>query len=224
MGLLILSLAGGSAAQESAAQESAAQDRDENSLIGQLEFKLEKPKTVAVYPGSDVGGSASGIPQSGRVYWYLRYTLSNKGKKEGRFFVTLTARSDKGQRYSDLALAFVEKKIEKIEQRKLWSKSDLIATGKKIDAYLEFSPGEKKECVAIFNPLDGEADKIVIDVHGLVDDIELEDLGGGRFRVTERVLRITFLRPGDEFYTSMDRFKFAGKEWISITREIPSSG
>ena len=90
--------------------------------------------------------------------------------------------------------------------------------------YQEYGPGETRHCVAIFNPLDSEADTITIDLHGLINDIALENLGDGRFRVTERVLRIVFERPGDEFYTSLDQFKLKSKNWITLTSETGKKG
>ena len=61
--------------------------------------------------------------------------------------------------------------MEKLEQRELYSKADLLEQGEGIGAYVQFAPGDKRDCVAIFNPIDPEADKITILVHGLVDDI-----------------------------------------------------
>jgi len=191
--------------------------------IPRLHFEFGKPKAVTIYPGQDVDLLPSGEPRSGRTYWYLPYTLTNRSGLGASFFVTVRGSSDKGKKYSDLALPWVERKIERMEQKRLWSKVDLLANGQSIDAYSEFKPGAKKACVAIFNPIDPEADKITIDVHGLIDDFEVEELAGGALKITERVLRLSFERPGDEFFTSMDSFKFKSKAWVKISREIPAS-
>ena len=94
----------------------------------------------------------------------------------------------------------------------------------RLEPYVTFSPGDSRECVAIFNPLDPEADEIKIFVHGLVNDLKLEPLGEGRFRIEERVLKLTFVRPGDEIYTSLDRITFKGKEWLPMVQETPPPG
>lgn len=185
--------------------------------LERVEFKWEKPRTVVIYPGSDDRSGSSGeILAAGRIYWYMPYTLTYKGKEEAQFFVSINAKSDKDKKYTDLALPHVERKVERLEQRKLFSKVDAIAKGKQGARYVTFAPGEAKQCVAIFNPLNQEADTIEITVHGLVNDLKVENLGDGRFRIEERVLRLTFKRPGDELYTSLDSIKFAGKKWDTI--------
>ncbi|MCA8959307.1 MAG: hypothetical protein KDC38_02290 [Planctomycetes bacterium] len=199
-------------------------DAEEGSKLNPLSIKFEKPRTVTIYPGTDVENDVSGIPKAGRVYWYLPYTLTNTGSDAEKFFVSVKASSDKDRSYSDLALGYVEQKIERIERRKLHSKVDLVAEGKSLASYQTYAPGQSRECVAIFNPLDPEADKIDVFFHGLVNDIVLEPIGDGRFRVTERVLRVTFERPGDEFYTSLDQFKFKSKTWITLTKETRKRG
>jgi hypothetical protein len=190
--------------------------------IAQLEFTPGQPRAVTIYPGNGSGVSGGGTLESGRLYWYLPYTVENKSAKAGSFFVTCRAYSDKGRRYSDLALPFVEERVEKMEQRPLFSKADLLAQGEGIGAYVQYAPGDKKECVAIFNPIDPEADRITIEVHGLIDDIEIQELAGGGFKVTERVLVLTYARPGDEFYTALDSFEFKGREWQKRTTETPA--
>lgn len=201
-----------------------AQGQDDDAAkIARLEFKPGKPKTVTIYPGEGSDLTPSGSLQEGRLYWYLPYTLTNKSDKTASFFVTVRAYSDKGRRYSDLALSQVEDKVEKLEQRELYSKADLLEQGESIGTYLQFAPGDERECVAIFNPIDAEADKIEIHVHGLVDDIEVEELPGGGYRITERVLKLTYERPGDEFYTSLDAFEYKGQEWTKKVTETSSS-
>ncbi len=193
----------------------------EGKKLNPLRIKFEKPRTVTIYPGDDSGVDAAGIPKSGRIFWYFPYTLTNAGDQSEKFFVTVRAKSDKKRKYSDLALAFVEKKVERLERRKLHSKVDSLASSRSFAAYQDYAAGASRECVAIFNPLDSEADTITIDIHGMVNDIVLENLGDGRFKVTERVLRIVFERPGDEFYTSLDQFKLKSKKWVTITSETP---
>ena len=84
----------------------------------------------------------------------------------------------------------------------LFSRADLLEKNGAGDLGLKVNAGQKIECVAIFNAIDPEADKIMVDFHGLVDDIDVEELPGGTLKLTERVLRLNFERPGDEFYTS----------------------
>jgi hypothetical protein len=190
--------------------------------IARLELTPQRPKSITIYPTGDGDLSAGSSLAKGRLYWYLPYTLENKSAKSGDFFVTVRATSDKGRRYSDLALPKVEQRIEKLEKREFHSKSDLLTDKKKLNAYRTFAPGDKLDCLAIFNPIDPEADDIKIFVHGLVDDIRIDEMPGGGFRVTERVLELTYERPGDEFYTSLDAFEFKGSKWTKRVIETSS--
>lgn len=198
---------------------SADVQAQDGTKLDHLEFKFGKPKTVIIYPVDEKLKDAENV-EAGRIYWYLPYTLKNNGDSAKKFFVTISGHSDKGRKYSDLPLAHVEKKVERVERRKFHSRADLLADGKSLDSYEEFAPGAKRECVAIFNPIDPEADTIVLEIRGLVNDVKMEDLGNGMMRVEERVLKLTFKRPGDEFYTSLDQFVFESKKWHTSSHEI----
>jgi hypothetical protein len=117
----------------------------------------------------------------------------------------------------------VEKVIERREGKPLFSRVDLLKKNGAADLGMGISAGEKWECVAIFNAIDPEADHIIVDVYGLVDDIEVEEMPDGGLKITERVIRIQFHRPGDEFFTSMDSFLFKKKDWVRVTHEFPGS-
>ncbi len=206
-----------------------AQLKDSPIDVELLELKWEAPKTVVIYPGSKDTQSDVSATSSGRVYWYMPYRLTYKGTNPAKFFVSVRATSDKRgdtvPSYRDLVLPHVEKKIERLEQRELISKGDLISDSKTDEyRYVSYQPGEAKQCVAIFNPLDPEADEIRVYVHGLVNDVKMEDLGGGKFKIEERVLLITFERPGDELYPTLDDIKFKSKKWITLSFTTPDEG
>ena len=196
-----------------------AQDADDPG-IARLELKFERPRQITVFGGKGYDLRPDGVPESGRTYWYLRYTVENKSGIDGTFYVGIKARSDKNRRYANIALPWVEDAIERKEGKMLFSRGDLLATNGAGDLGLKVNAGDKKECVAIFNAIDPEADNITVDFHGLVDDIEVEETAGGNLKLMERVLRLDFHRPGDEFYTSMDLFRFKKKSWIRNTLEF----
>ncbi|MCI0651019.1 MAG: hypothetical protein L0Z55_03970 [Planctomycetes bacterium] len=188
--------------------------------IERLDFVVGRPRTITVYPGVGSGEVQGEVPKAGKVYWYLTYTLTNASDRDAKFFVTVSAKSDDEIQYSDLALAEVESKIEQLERRKLHSKADLLAADQPPNSYEAYAKAESKECVAIFNTLDPEAHRIAVRVYGLVNDLVQESLGDRKYRITERVLELVFERPGDEFYTSLDKFKFGGQKWVTVMREI----
>ena len=191
--------------------------------IARLEMKFERPRQITVFGGKGHDLRADGVPGSGRTYWYLPYTIENKSGLDASFHVSLTASSDKNRRYCDIALPWVEKAVERRERKPLFSRVDMFKKSGAGELGIDFPAGEKRECVALFNAIDPEADHIVIDVHGLVDDIEVEELPDNGLRLTERVLRLEFHRPGDEFYTAMDSFQFTKKSWVNVTHEFPGS-
>ena len=195
---------------------SAAQEAE----LERLEFKPGVPHTVTIYAGAGGDGDRVSYRRSGRIFWYLPYSLKSLSSKKTKFFVTVSAIDDKKVTYSDLILADVEKKIESMEQRELWSKVDRNKAGARVNEYEEFEPGQSRECVAIFNPIDPEADKITLRVFGLVNDVEMENLSGTKWRISERVLEVIFERPGDEYYTSLDKFNFVGQKWVTESREV----
>lgn len=194
----------------------AAQEHE----IERLDFKVGAPRTVAIYPGAGKEGTGDDFRKAGRVFWYLPYHLKNLGSQPARFFVSVSATSDKNVRYSDLPLIEVEERVETLEQRKFLSKADLRKEKRTAGDYESFAPDETKECIAIFNPLDPEADKITVRVYGLVNDIQMKQLDGENWELTERVLEVIFERPGDEFYTSLDRFKYVDQRWTKETRKV----
>ncbi len=195
----------------------------EDQGIATLDMKFERPRQITLYGGKGNDLRPDGVPGSGRTYWYLPYTVENKSGIDATFHVSMTASSDKNRRYSDIALPWVETAVERRERKPLFSRVDLQKKNGSGELGLGFPAGDKRECVAIFNAIDPEADRIVIDVHGLVDDIEVEELSNGDIKLTERVLRIEFRRPGDEFFTSMDSFEFQKKSWVKVTHEFSGS-
>ncbi|MGE4618565.1 MAG: hypothetical protein AAEJ04_02010 [Planctomycetota bacterium] len=191
--------------------------------IARLELKFERPRQVTVFGGNGNDLRPDGVPTAGRTYWYLPYTLENKSGMDGTFHVGLRATSDKKRKYCDIALPWVEEVVERREGKEFFSRADLIKKNGVADFGQAIAAGEKRECVAIFNAIDPEADNIVVDVHGLIDDMEVEELANGGLKITERVVRIQFHRPGDEFFSSMDSFRFEKKSWVRLTHEFPGS-
>ncbi|MGE4602084.1 MAG: hypothetical protein AAEJ65_04190 [Planctomycetota bacterium] len=195
----------------------------EDPGIPRLELKFERPRQITIFGGKGNDLRPDGVPSAGRTYWYLPYTLENKSGLDSTFYVGLRASSDKKRSYCDIALPWVEKVIERREGKPLFSRVDLLKKNGAADLGMGISAGEKWECVAIFNAIDPEADHIIVDVYGLVDDIEVEEMPDGGLKITERVIRIQFHRPGDEFFTAMDSFRFKKKDWVRVTHEFPGS-
>lgn len=163
-------------------------------------------------------------PQRGlgseKVYWYMLYTLSNPSKESHELYVQISASSDHNKEYADLFLPAVEKAIERKENAPLWGKVDLFETSRKKKPsdpkynYTVLKAGEKRSCVAVFNRLDPNANKITIHVAGLSNEIKEVAKEDGSRLLEERIRDIQFERPGDEHAITLDSFKLMGKEWV----------
>ena len=157
---------------------------------------------------------------TGRVYWYLVYRLGNTSKENRDCFVNITAVSDNNKQYADLYLPSVERAIEKKEGQPLWGKTDeyaIISKRKPDDPkynYITLKAGEKRLCVAVFNHLDPNANKITISISGLSNEIRYVSKEDGTKELEERVRELYFERPGDEYAITADSFKAVGKEWV----------
>lgn len=79
--------------------------------------------------------------------------------------------------------------------------------------------GKRVQCVAVFRNLDREMDDLVVTIHGLNNIRKIEKVDAETTRLTERVLKLSYSRPGDELYTITDVVRFVGKEWVDVTRE-----
>lgn len=158
----------------------------------------------------------------GKVYWYMLYTLQNSAKVDRDLFIKITAQSENAKLYSDLYLPSVEKAIERHEGRPYWGKADefdAISASKRKPSdpkysYFTLKAGEKRDCVAVFNRLDPNANKITIQIAGLSNEVRPVTKEDGSRTLEQRVRELQYERPGDEFAMTMDSFKLVARNWI----------
>ncbi|MBN1417344.1 MAG: hypothetical protein JXP34_01130 [Planctomycetes bacterium] len=215
------------APEESAAPaEEATATGPERIDTGQ--FWLLDFQCVAVRPAIvDAGGGPSGD-----VFWYMVYTVENRDAVDHSYRLTFRATSDKGRSYACMVLPEVERRAEERQGRELLGPADLWEAEKarrdgdatKFEAATTLKAGEKRWCVATFNRIDAEADKIEILVRGLTNEFRVAVLDDGRRRVTEKAMKLFIERPGDEFGHGLDTFKYLRREWTTYSVEIPASG
>jgi hypothetical protein len=186
-------------------------------------------------------------------YWFLPYTLKNKDEHPHEFFIDVTATSDKGNqeyRYHDMWIPDVFDEAAKIlgvrEGHPLLSQRELcmppagqqntmpqisnpqVNESAKI-ALPTIQPGETLRCVALFQKIDPEMDRLTIKVRGLTsssllthDAYVIPDSQPNRRIVNEAVLLLDYRRPGDEFAHGQDPIEFIGRHWADETRTIKS--
>jgi hypothetical protein len=197
-------------AEEGAGEEAGGAGTSAPGQYWVIDFELKALRLISPAEG---GGQ-------GRVYWYMIYTLANPAKEDRQVYLNVTATSENDKRYSDLFLPSVERAIEKKENMPLWGKTDefdIISKRQPRDPkyhYVTLKAGEKRTCVAVFNRLDPNANKINILVSGLSNEVrEVVKEDGARF-LEERARELTFERPGDEHAMTLDSFKLVKKAWV----------
>ena len=172
-----------------------------------------------------------GGAQKGRVYWYMLYSLENKSKEDREFYVSVTARSDRNKSYSDLFLPAVEKGIEKKLDTPLWGQIDRFRILSKRNPeddgynYTTIEAGEKRSCIAVFNKLDANANRVTIEISGLFSDLEVVSQEDGTITYKERARVLQFKRLGDEYEVAQDPFQLIGRDWIKRESRLkPAEG
>jgi hypothetical protein len=137
---------------------------------------------------------------------------------------------------ADILLPRVEAAVERKLGESLLGPADIVplrrkalaAEGAEKDTALEklqelatIQPKEVKRCIATFGALDGQADVVKIYVRNLTGTIGVKVREGKRI-LTEYVLVLTYRIPGDEFGMVEDPFRYVGKKWIKVERELPN--
>ncbi len=159
---------------------------------------------------------------SGRVYWYLVYSLRNKTGEDREIYVNVTATTDNKRHYSDMYLPNVELAAERKEGRSLWGKTDenreLAKRDPKSPVYQYFPLGadQQRECIAVFNRFDPAATRVRVRLAGLSNDIRVETRDDGTEVIVSRVYEVTFHRVGDEFEILKDKFDRQRATWTKV--------
>ena len=81
---------------------------------------------------------------------------------------------------------------------------------------LEIAPGETKEAVAIFGSVAEATDKLLVQILGLWDRISPE---GQKVFIEDRMLVLTYYRPGDEYFPQYDKITLKRSDWKVVSRE-----
>lgn len=212
--LALGAFAGGVAAQDEDGTESDVS----SAPASPLRFQFEALRMFAQPDG----------PKSGKVFWYMLYTIENRSEKPVDLFLSVNAKGDRKDNYSDLYLPTVESAIERKLGRKLWGQTDryqILAERDPKDEnynYVTLEPGEKRRSVAVFNAFDPAAREISIEVHGLDEKLEVERAPDLSLKVRERVRILKFERRGDEYGFDQDSFRLVDRGWIKQETALAS--
>lgn len=162
--------------------------RASNEKVWVLEFKQGELSRVQL---KDDTGDVE-------TYWYLPYTITNRDETAHRFFVDVSAKSDKGPktfRYHDTWIpdvyAEIRQRLGLRENDQLLSQRDVSMPPPgernempRVDdrrtnqtariALRTIQPGETLDCVAIMGPFHPEMDRLEVRVRGLTNSSLLE--------------------------------------------------
>ncbi len=181
---------------------------DPNRIKGEgwtFDFQFEHPQPIVVRtPGGDRD-----------VYWYLVYTVTNRGKEGKDFIPAFTLYTDKA---SVRRAGVFPRVYEAIRGSR---KIRFLENAAKMHTKVLPGEGHARTGVAIFAPLDRETDRLTIFVEGLSGRyIERpnpaakadtpEDEKHIRLRKT---LAITYRLPGDKWWLNLDQPIFVSKTW-----------
>lgn len=141
-------------------------------------------------------------------YWYLVYKVTNKTDETLPLRLSIKATSDVAKKtYRESYYKRVVEAINKKSGKEYLSIKEMRTT---IDA------GETKEAVAVFGSVVESTDVLKIEIKGLWDRLSRE---GPKTFIEDRVLELTYHRPGDEYYPQDDPITLKGKKWIVAYRK-----
>ena len=163
-----------------------------------LEYEYSTPDYVAM---KDALGKQ-------HVCWFITYKVTNKSDKDIPLGIQISAETEDKLKYLDSISPLAQKALEK-------------KTGKKYKNALEMRKGtigakQSIEAVAFLGSLDPNFDFLYVTVDGLVDRISKED---GEMWYEQKVLVVTFYRPGDEFDSANDEITWKSDEWKVLDRK-----
>jgi len=181
---------------------------DPNLIRGEdwtFDFQFEHPQPIVVRtPGGDR-----------EVYWYLVYTVTNRGQEGKDFIPAFTLYTDK---VSVRRAGVFPRVYEAIRGSR---KIRFLENAAKM--HTKVLPGEAgaRTGVAIFAPLDRETDRFTIFVEGISGRyIERPNLAAKadtpedeKLVRLRRTLAITYNLPGDEWWLNLDQPVFVSKKW-----------
>jgi hypothetical protein len=151
------------------------------------------------------------------AHYYMVFEVSNPGEKEVPLAIYFSLETDRsarnqmgGQMVRDLGTAKVIEAVRaadgsRDEEREILGRSELPRT---------LAPGDKVTGVAVFGPLDKNADGFTVDVLGLRDVIVTRK-GSDSFEKTAR--RIQFARPGDSAGADRAPVKLVKESWVLLS-------
>jgi len=214
---MVLAFASAAAAQEEedraetarrAVEKHDPDQVDPNLVKGEdwtFDFQFEHPHPIVV---ETPGGERE-------VYWYLVYTVTNRGEEARRFVPAFTLYTDK----ANLRRAGLFPHV--YEAVKAHRKVRFLENAVKMHSKVMPGEGHARTGVAIFAPLDRETDRFTIFCEGLSGRyVERPNLQAGpdapedeqvvRLRKT---LALTYKLPGDKWWLNLDQPTFVSKTW-----------
>ena len=144
------------------------------------------------------------------AYWYFTYKVTNNTDATVPLRLSIKALSDATDKVIyEGYYKRVEDAVEKKADKNYLNIKDLRTA--------TIDPGESKEIIAILGKVNEATDVLKVHITGLWDRISPE---GKKTFVEDRILVLSFYRPGDEYYPQYDRIILKKKEWVVENRKV----
>lgn len=148
------------------------------------------------------------------LVWYLLYTVTNNTDDDVPLRIKIKAVTDTKRTYHDSIAPLAQRELKK-QTGKDFMNAIKMNRG-------NLAAGAKAEGVAFFGDLDPNFDTLKVRISGLYDTVDQVD---GKLYHENKVLVVTYLRPGDEFGSARDIITKKGEEWVleGERTEIPQT-
>jgi hypothetical protein len=205
------------------ATETARAEESTYKELYTLDLSWEKPRRIRT-------GREPELDRS----WYVLFSITNRDTKDHRFFLEVSAESEKGVTYrcneQPLVLKAVRASLGLHEGEPLASCSALTIEHDETRQPPNFptklqlpliKAGQTIRCVAIFHGWDPEANHLTVTWNGLTNDVQLAPTGQPNERkLSERVFRVEYYRGGDEFFPDEEWLEEVGHRWETLERVV----
>lgn len=167
---------------------------DRGTSLYYLEIDVKQPRPI----------KATGIDGEEKVFWYLKYTVTNPTMREVYFCPRFAILTEEGNTYRDIIPAPAVQAIEKRVGREIEAgvqAADTIKAGGELTAY------------AIFPKIGDKADRLYLRIGGLTNEYYL-DKTDKESKPVFKVYQIRYDRPGDPVNLAIDPVMKGREEWV----------
>ena len=168
----------------------------------ELEVECAHPKAVIIE-----------APKGDQAYWYVVYTVKNQHEEEKPIRPMVTITDNLGGVRRDTYEPAVLKVVKDRTGYDPFNVTNTAAT---------LEPGEKRNCVAVFEMPSREANKLTLAVYGTAGKrVEKRE---GTAGIASRIYNVEYSAAGDRYNFTPDRLKVVSKGYVNTFRVFGDEG